>query len=103
MQPIYVLYIKPFSLNNDNSKVIINISVYLLRDWLASLKWLNLCEVEASSGLVPAPGAWGFPNSAQDFLGEAMLIQVDFNILPIFVCSFPTYLSYLHIRALYFI
>ena len=71
MQPIYILYIKPFSFNY--SKVNINIFVNLPQDWILSLKCLNILEAEDSSGLVPVPEAWVLLNSERDSLGKVNL------------------------------
>lgn len=70
MQPMYTLYVKPFSFSN--TEVNINILIYFYQDWVLSLKCLNL-EVEDSSALVLEPEVCGLLNSEGDSLGKVSL------------------------------
>lgn len=70
MQPMYTLYVKPFSFSNN--EVNINIFIYFNQDWVLSLKCLNL-EVEDSSAQVLGPEVCSLLNSEGDSLGKVSL------------------------------
>ena len=70
MQPMYTLYVKPFSFSN--SEVNTNIFIHFHPDWILSLKCLSL-EGEDSSALVPSPEVCGSLNSEGDSSGTASL------------------------------